>query len=60
MKHLHQGLDYRLYRIYTRGGLPLIVAHILASTLVFDVFDPSNLDLSNSRVFLLLLGPFLL
>jgi hypothetical protein len=55
MKHLHQGWDYRLYKIYVWGGLALIVVHILASTLLFDV-----LNLSNSQVFFVLLGPFLL
>jgi len=25
MKHLHQGLDYRLYKIYIWGGLALII-----------------------------------
>jgi hypothetical protein len=60
MKQLHQGLDYRLYKIYVWGGLALVVVHILASVLVFDVLNPSNLDLSDSQVFFVLLGPFLL
>jgi hypothetical protein len=55
MKHLHQGLDYRLYKVYIWGGLPLIVVHMLVSALVFDV-----LDLPNPQVFLVLLGPFFL
>ena len=55
MKQLHQGLDYRLYKIYIWGGLALVVVHILVSTLVFDV-----LDLPNPRMFFVLLGPFLL
>jgi len=52
---LHQGLDYKLYKIYIWGGLPLIVVHMLVSTLVFDI-----LDLPGPQMVLVLLGPFLL
>ena len=55
MKRLHQGLDYRLYKIYTWGGLALLVVYILVSTLVFDA-----LSLPGPQVFLLLGGPLLL
>jgi hypothetical protein len=55
MKQLHQGLDYKLYQIYVWGGLPLIVVHILVSTLVFDV-----LDCPGSQGFLVLLVPLML
>jgi hypothetical protein len=55
MDELHQGLDYKLYKIYIWGGLPLIVVHILVSTLVFDI-----LDRPGSHGFLVLMGPFLL
>ncbi|MBN1137913.1 MAG: hypothetical protein JXM73_15090 [Anaerolineae bacterium] len=55
MNGLHQGLDYKLYKIYVWGGLFLIVVHIVVSTLVFDA-----LNLPGSRVFLLLAGPMLI
>ena len=55
MKQLHQGLDYRLYKIYIWGGAPLIVAHILVSTLVFEAHG-----LPGPQVFLVLGGPMLL
>jgi hypothetical protein len=55
LKELHQGLDYRLYKIYTWGGLALIVAYIVISTLLFDA-----LSLPGPQVFLLLAGPMLL
>jgi hypothetical protein len=55
MKQLHQGLDYKLYRIYIWGGLPLVVVQTLVSALVFDV-----LDRPGSQGFLVLLGPFML
>jgi hypothetical protein len=55
MKQLHQGLDYRLYKIYIWGGLPLIVAQILVSTLVFDA-----LSLPGPQAFLLIIGPLIL
>jgi len=52
---LHQGLDYRLYKIYIWGGAPLIVAHILVSTLVFDAHS-----LPGPQAFLVIAGPMLL
>jgi hypothetical protein len=52
---MHQGWDYRLYKIYVWGGLVLIVAQILVSVLVFDA-----LSLPQPQVALLLLGPMLL
>jgi hypothetical protein len=55
MEQLHQGLDYRLYKIYIWGGLPLLVIYIFVATLVFDV-----LDLPGPQVFLVLAGPLLL
>ena len=55
MKQLHQGLDYRLYKIYIWGGLALIVVQILVSVLVFDA-----LSLPGSQVFLVLIGPMML
>jgi hypothetical protein len=55
MNQLHQGLDYKLYKIYIWGGLPLLVVHIFVSTLVFDA-----LGLPGTRSFLVLIGPFLL
>jgi hypothetical protein len=55
MKRLHQGLDYRLYKIYVWGGLPLIAVQILVSTLVFDA-----LSLRGPQAFLVLAGPLLL
>jgi hypothetical protein len=55
LKQLHQGLDYRLYKIYVWGGIALIVVHIFVSTLMFDA-----LSLPGPQVFLLLAGPLLL
>ena len=55
MKPLHQGLDYRLYKIYAWGGLTLLVVYIVVSTLVFD-----TLTLPGPQAFLLLGGPILL
>jgi hypothetical protein len=55
MEQLHQGLDYRLYKIYIWGGLPLLVIYIVVATLVFDA-----LDLPGPQVFLVLAGPLLL
>jgi hypothetical protein len=55
MMQLHQGLDYRLYKIYIWGGAPLIVVHILVSTLVFDAHS-----LPGPKAFLVILGPMLL
>ncbi len=36
MKQLHEGLDYRLYKIYIWGGLALLVVYLFVSTLVFE------------------------
>ena len=55
MKQLHQGLDYRLYKIYVWGGLALVVIYIFVSTLIFDA-----LSLPGPQVFLVLGGPMLL
>jgi hypothetical protein len=52
---LHQGLDYRLYKIYIWGGLALVVVHILVSTLVFDAHG-----LPGPKAFLVIAGPMLL
>jgi len=35
----HQGLDYKLYKIYIWGGLPLIVFYIFIATLVFEAHN---------------------
>lgn len=55
MKQLHQGLDYRLYKIYIWGGAALIVVQILVSTLVFDA-----LSLPGPKASRVILGPMLL
>lgn len=55
MKQYHQGLDYRLYKIYIWGGAALIVVQIFVSTLVFDA-----LDLPGPQAFLVIAGPMLL
>jgi hypothetical protein len=36
MKRLHEGLDYKLYKIYIWGGLPLLVIVIVVVTLILD------------------------
>jgi hypothetical protein len=55
MKQLHQGLDYKLYKIYIWGGAALIVVQILVSTLVFDA-----LSLPGPKASRVILGPMLL
>jgi len=52
---LHQGLDYRLYKIYIWGGLALVVVHILVSTLVFEAHG-----LPGPQAFRVIAGPMLL
>ena len=54
MNQLHQGWDYRLYKMYIWGGLVLLVVHVLVSTLVFEA-----LSLPGSQAFLLIAGPIL-
>ena len=39
MKHLHEGLDYKLYNVYIWGGLPLLVIFITVAVLVFDALS---------------------
>jgi hypothetical protein len=36
LKQLHEGLDYRLYKIYIWGGLPLLVIYIIVVALVLE------------------------
>jgi hypothetical protein len=36
LKHLHEGWDYRLYKIYIWGGLPLLVIYIVTASLILD------------------------
>ena len=55
MKQLHQGLDYKLYKIYIWGGLPLVVIYLFVSVLVFDA-----LSLPGPKAFLVLGGPLML
>lgn len=52
MKQLHEGLDYKLYKIYIWGGLPLIVIYIIVAVLVFDT--PA---IPGSKGFLVTIGP---
>jgi hypothetical protein len=55
VKQLHEGWDYKLYKVYIWGGLALVVAWIVVSMLVFDV-----LSLPDPRPFLLMFGPIVL
>ena len=55
MKQLHEGLDYRLYKIYIWGGLALVVVYTFVSILVFD-----TLSLPGPQVFLRLFLPSML
>jgi hypothetical protein len=55
MTRMHEGLDYRLYKIYIWGGAALVVVQILVSTLVFDA-----LELPGPQAFLVIAGPLLL
>jgi len=55
MKQYHQGLDYRLYKIYVWGGVALIVVQIFVSALVFDA-----LSMPGPQAFLVIAGPMLL
>jgi hypothetical protein len=52
VKQLHEGLDYRLYKIYIWGGLALVVVYIFVSTLVLD-----TLSLPGPQVFVRLFLP---
>ena len=36
MKRLHEGLDYKLYKIYIWGGLPAVVTLIVVSGLLSE------------------------
>jgi hypothetical protein len=55
VKQLHQGWDYRLYKVYIWGGLALVVGFIVVSTLVLD-----GLNLPGPQRVLLLFGPIVL
>jgi hypothetical protein len=55
MRRLHEGLDYKLYQIYIWGGLFLVAANILVRALTVE-----EADLATKRMFLVLLGPFLI
>jgi len=55
VKQHHEGLDYRLYKIYIWGGLALVVIYTFVSTLVFD-----TLSLPGPQVFLRLFLPSML
>ena len=55
MNQLHQGLDYKLYKIYIWGGLPLVVIYLFVSLLVFDASS-----LPGPQAFLVIAGPLLL
>jgi hypothetical protein len=54
MKQLHQGLDYRLYRIYIWGGLALLVAY-----LIFTVLRMEISTWQDQQLFLRLLAPIM-
>jgi len=36
MKRLHEGLDYKLYKIYIWGGLPLLVIYMVVAALILE------------------------
>jgi len=36
LKQLHQGLDYKLYKIYIWGGLPLLVIYMVVTALILE------------------------
>jgi len=55
MNQLHQGLDYKLYKIYIWGGLALIVVFIFVSVLIFDATS-----LPGPLPFLIIMGPVML
>jgi hypothetical protein len=55
MNQLHQGLDYKLYKVYIWGGLPLVVIYIVVSVLVFNATS-----LPGPQAFLVIGGPMLL
>jgi hypothetical protein len=55
MKRLHEGWDYKLYKVYVWGGLALVVAQIMVSALVFGRhMEPGT------KGFLILIGPMTL
>lgn len=55
MKQLHQGLDYKLYKVYIWGGLPTIVTYILVAVLIFDAHS-----LPGPKAFFVIIGPLML
>jgi hypothetical protein len=55
MKQLHEGLDYKLYKIYVWSGLPLYFIYVLVSTQVFD-----TLSLPGPTAYIVNAGPLLL
>lgn len=57
MKQLHQGLDYRLYKIYIWGGLASVVAYLIVTTLRMEAL---NLNSQYREVFPRLLAPVML
>jgi hypothetical protein len=55
MKRLHEGLDYKLYKIYVWGGLSAVVIYIPVSVLVFDA-----MELPDPQPLFVIMGPALL
>jgi hypothetical protein len=55
VNQLHEGWDYRLYKICVWGGLALIVVYFFVAVLVFDV-----LGLPGTPGFPILIGPMML
>jgi len=34
--NIHQGWDYKLYKVYIWGGLPILVIYLLIAVIVFE------------------------
>ena len=54
MKQLHEGLDYKLYKVYVWGGLALLVIYLVVSILMFEATS-----LPDRQLFLRLLLPII-
>ena len=55
MKQLHEGLDYKLYKIYIVAGITLIVIWTFVSTLVYEVHN-----LPDPQPFFIIIAPLML
>ena len=53
--NIHQGLDYKLYKVYIWGGLPILVIYLVIAVVVFEAPN-----LPDPQMFLMLLVPIMI